>query len=637
MAAALVEVGGSIGLPVGFDRKRGVAVAELWTEPAVGGDGAGFEWLFVLVDDADTVGGERPHGDGVAVVAEATVLHEPAGIAFGGASDGGERADHAVTRSAVVVEEDVVFVRERAGVSGVQYVGAGAVAPVDYRGGHVVAVSDAETGVRVRRAVLGEVVADVRDDLGDEAARGVEAEARAAVVGGVGDAVVHEELLADDADGREVEGVRDVVEESAGEFAGAHVPVEFVRVVDADEEAMVHTTVLLYTPFYYVVSMGEQRTRRDVLAGLGVGAVAALAGCQTASSGSTTRTATTGTGTTTATTATTTEERTVTDMLGRSVTLSGSVESVIGLGPGGLRTAVYVDATDKVVAVERQETKKKRATRPYLLANPGLSEKPSVGSRKDPDVEAILQADPDVVLWGYAGKKKADTLQEKTGIPVVVVTPGAFTGPERQNFYDSMALAGDVLGTEEAAADLVEYAKSTISAARERAPDGDGPRSFIGYLGRGKHGLLYTQPRYPAFSLTDANNVASEVTENLKTKKGAARASVNAESFIDWDPEYVFVDLGGESYDDLSNPEYEDVTAIANDDVYGVLPTRDYATNFGTSLANVFYVGSVLHPDDYDLDPTAKANEIFEEFVGEAVYDATVEAYGSGFGRMTVE
>mgnify|MGYP006284224741 FL=1 len=387
--------------------------------------------------------------------------------------------------------------------------------------------------------------------------------------------------------------------------------------------------------------MVEQLSRRRYLTATGgLAALTGLAGCQA----STEPTETDGDPDPSPTPTTTVGEtdaptRTMTDMIGREVTVPETVDSVIGLGSGGLRMVVYVGAASKVVAVEDQETGSKRDTRPYLLANPELAKKPSIGSRKDPSVETIIQEDPDVIVWGFAGKKKANILQEQTGIPVVVVTPGALTDPVRGNFYDTLDLTGRLLNQEARATELAEYTQSQLQRVVDARPDSgdESPRTYIGYLGRGKHGLLYTQPRYPAFSVTGAYNVASGVTEDLKTKKGAARTTINAETFIEWDTEYLFVDLGGESYSDITNPEYESVSAVENDRIYGVLPTRDYSTNFGTSLANVFYVASVLFPDAYDVNPVAKADEIYEQFVGAPVYDAAVEAYGGGFGKLDVE
>jgi iron complex transport system substrate-binding protein len=381
--------------------------------------------------------------------------------------------------------------------------------------------------------------------------------------------------------------------------------------------------------------MTEQR-RRDVLRGLGAAStvgLAGLAGCTgltgdpgTNESGSPDG----GDG------GSTPAERTVTDMAGREVTVPGSVETTIGLGSGALRMLVYQGVTDRVVGVETLETQnQKRPFRPYVLANRGLTDVTAIGSRKSPDTERILQQQPDVLFWAWASKKKADDLQSKLGIPVVVINPGDLDPERREQFYETLRLSGTVLGTSDRAERLVTYTKDALSDLNSRTPDGEVPTTYVGYLGRGKHGLTYTQPLYPPFDAIGSDNVASVVTEDLKQKKGAARTTVDPEQLIEWDPEYLFVDLGTETYGDLENEEYESITAIQNGDIYGVPPTRDYSINFGTVLANAYYIGSVLFPEAYsDIEPTAKADAIYEQFVGAPVYDAVSEAYGGGFGKL---
>lgn len=329
-------------------------------------------------------------------------------------------------------------------------------------------------------------------------------------------------------------------------------------------------------------------------------------------------------------------ERTVTDMAGREVTVPATVERTVGLGSGALRMLVYMDAVDRVVGVETLETQnQKRPYRPYILANPELTDVAAIGSRKSPDTERILQQQPDVVFWAWAKKTKADDLQSKLGIPVVVINPGDLNPGLREQFYETLRLTGDVLGTPDHADELVTYTKDALADLESRTPSGGSPTTYIGYLGRGKHGLTYTQPLYPPFDATGADNVAGEVTEDLKQKKGAARTTVDPEQLIEWSPEYLFVDLGTETYEDLENEEYQSITAIENGDIYGVPPTRDYSINFGTVLANAYYIGTVLFPDAYDdVDPTAKANAIYETFVGAPVYEDVAEAYGGGFGKL---
>jgi iron complex transport system substrate-binding protein len=326
-------------------------------------------------------------------------------------------------------------------------------------------------------------------------------------------------------------------------------------------------------------------------------------------------------------------------MAGRPVELPASVDSVIGLGSGGLRLLTYVGATGDVVGVEQLETtSEKRPFRPYVHANPSLSDRPSIGSRKSPDAELLLQQDPDVIVWAWAKGGDATNLQNRLGIPVVVIRPGDIDPTNRSDFFRSLELLGTVTGRREAASELTSYTRSLVDDLQSRTgdvPAPERPSSYVGYLGRGKHGFPYTQPLYPPFDFVNADNVAGGVSEDLKKKKGAARVTVDPEKIIEWDPSYVFVDVGTESYDALTLPEYESITAIENGDVYAVFPTRDYSINFGTALADAYYVGSVLYPDRFgDVDPVAKADEIYETFVGAPVYDDVAESYGTGFGRM---
>ena len=405
-------------------------------------------------------------------------------------------------------------------------------------------------------------------------------------------------------------------------------------------------------------------TRRRFLFGLAATmATGAVAGCSSGDGGSTTTAPDEGPGgggtatdtpTETATAAdtdepsdseTTTAEspgpRTIEDLAGRTVEIPGTVDRVIPLSSGALRMVAYADATDNVVGVEQLETRnQKRPFRPYNHANPDLAETTSIGSRKNPEPELILQQDPDVIFYAWAKAGKADKLQKQLEIPVVVIRPGDLNPELRDDFFATMRLVGDVLGTADAAESVIQSTEDLMADLNERTtdvPKSERPTSYVGYLGRGKHGFNYTQPLYPPFHFVNANNVASDVTEDLKKKKGAARVTIDPEQIIKWNPEYVFIDTGTEKYDALENPEYQAIEGIEQGNVYGVFPTRDYSINFGTAFANAYYIGTVLYPDRFsDVDPAAKADEIYEQFVGAPVYEDVANSYGQGYGRMDV-
>jgi iron complex transport system substrate-binding protein len=56
--------------------------------------------------------------------------------------------------------------------------------------------------------------------------------------------------------------------------------------------------------------------------------------------------------------------------------------------------------------------------------------------------------------------------------------------------------------------------------------------------------------------------------------------------------------------------------------VYGVLPYNWYTKNYGSILADAYFIGKVLYPERFaDVEPEAKADDIYEFLVGKAVFD----------------
>lgn len=113
-------------------------------------------------------------------------------------------------------------------------------------------------------------------------------------------------------------------------------------------------------------------------------------------------------------------EITVTDMLGRQVSITMPVERVIAIGPGALRLYCYVNGADKLVGIEQMD-KEDPIGRPYLLAYPSLADLPVIGAggpNNAPEPEKIVIAEPDVIFSMYiTDKASVDELQAKTGIP----------------------------------------------------------------------------------------------------------------------------------------------------------------------------------------------------------------------------
>jgi iron complex transport system substrate-binding protein len=333
---------------------------------------------------------------------------------------------------------------------------------------------------------------------------------------------------------------------------------------------------------------------------------------------------------------------TITDALGREVTVPKSPDRVVCSGAGCLRYLTYLKAQDSIVGVDDIE---KRDTifdaRPYALANPQLKVYPLIGEfRGNDDPEKIVAANPQVIFKTYlTSPDDADELAEKTGIPVVALAYGSLT-TYQDDMYASLRLMGVVMGKENRAQEVIAFFDAAIDDLNTRTadvPEDQQPTTYVGGIAKsGPHGFQSTEPAYPPFTFVHANNVAGDM--------GTEHADVAQEKIVEWDPAVIFVDLSTlqtepnavtELRDD---PSYQSLGAVQAGEVYGVLPYNWYTQNHGSIIADAYYIGTVLYPDRFsDIDPAAKADEIYTFLVGKPVFDEMNEAFGNeGFTRLEI-
>ncbi|ABO34725.1 periplasmic binding protein [Methanococcus maripaludis C5] len=329
----------------------------------------------------------------------------------------------------------------------------------------------------------------------------------------------------------------------------------------------------------------------------------------------------------------------IVDLLGRTVEVPADVQKIVCSGPGCLRLICYLDATEYLVGIEGFENTN-LIGRPYRLAHDEFSELTVIGNggpqdiNVGPDPEKVLNVMPDVIFITYMDADKADELQEKTGVPVVVLSYGALGNFKNDAIFDSLTLSGEILGKEERAQDVISFMTGIQDDLDKRTadiPDEEKPTIYVGAIGnKGVHGIDSTEGAYPPFEALNTENVAKVAsTEHLFLSK---------EQILEWDPEFIFIDEGGLSlvYEDYEkSPEYyESLDAFETGNVYGILPFNYYTTNLDTAMADSYYIGSILYPEAFsDVDPAAKADEIYEFLDGEGVYSEMAEMFG-GFEKL---
>ena len=318
--------------------------------------------------------------------------------------------------------------------------------------------------------------------------------------------------------------------------------------------------------------------------------------------------------------------RTITDGAGRQVEVPEKVESIVCVGVGALRYSCYMGAADLVVGVEEHEITR-GIDRLYNYVNhEKFKDLPVTGTNGVPYAEEIIAVAPQVIVMSKSANADADDLQAQTGTPVVVI-PGSDTTLD-DNAYETIRILGQLYSMEDRAEELTTYLKGVqedLDSRTKNIPDSDKPSVYVaGVSFRGVHGFEGTEASYGPFALIHANNLAD-------TTGQSGAFDIDPEQVLSWDPDIIFLDFNGmdlisESF--ARNPDYyHALTAVQNGKVFSQISFRSYASNLDTALADAYYAACILYPEQFqDVDPVAKAGEIFEMLLGANPYEDLKEA-----------
>ncbi len=341
-------------------------------------------------------------------------------------------------------------------------------------------------------------------------------------------------------------------------------------------------------------------------------------------------------------------EVTLTDMIGRELTLSpATYRRVVCIGAGALRMYSYIGDVDLLCGVEDidNDTLTERpkmfdaVARPYVLAyGDTFRTLPSCGvggpNAQAAEAEKILVCEPDIVISEYEDVEKADALQEQLGVPVVTLRTGP-NGVFDDAFAQSMELLGKVFGKEERAQSLLSFLNGEIAALTERTAsisDEEKPAVYICGLGNwGTTNHLMTAQNYAAFNLANVRNVVTDLGKD-------GIQAIEAEKFAALGEETDIMILDAAAVKNIAPLYREDPTmfdtckAWRNGEVYLEMAYNAYYTNYEIALINAWFIAKTVYPEQFsDIDMTEKTNEITQEFLGQPLAEA-IFACPSSFG-----
>lgn len=341
-------------------------------------------------------------------------------------------------------------------------------------------------------------------------------------------------------------------------------------------------------------------------------------------------------------------EVTITDMIGREVTVTpGSYKRVVCIGAGALRMYSYIGDTALLCGVEDidNETLGERprmfdsVARPYLIAYKDVFaglDSCGVGgpNAQTAEAEKILACNPDIVISEYEDVEKEDALQEQLGVPVITLNSGP-DGVFDEAFSQSMLLLGQIFGKEDRAASLLAFVGEQREDIERRTADiGEEDRPGVYICGLGNWGTtnhLMTAQNYISFDIANVRNVVTDL--------GAPGIQpIEEEKFIALGEDMDIMLIDAAAVKNIAPLFQEDGSmfdscrAWREGQVYLQMAYNAYYTNYETALINAWYIGKTVYPDAFaDIDMAKKTDEVTEMFLGQGLAEE-IFAYPSSFG-----
>lgn len=294
---------------------------------------------------------------------------------------------------------------------------------------------------------------------------------------------------------------------------------------------------------------------------------------------------------------------TVTDHIGREVTLEKEPETIVSGYYISTSLLIALEQEDKVIGIENDGDK-----RPvYGLSAPEFLDLPGMGTVKEFDLESCATMNPDLVILPFKLKGMEESL-EQLGIPVI------FVKPESQELLaETIEMIGKVTNSEEKAKELQAFIDRKIDELEAAVKNVEAPRVYLG----GNSSLLSTAgpEMYQHSMIVNAKgkNVAEALTDTYW-------AEVSYEQILTWDPEYIILaaDAKYTVEDVLSDASLQGCTAVKEGRVYK-LPREIECWDSpvpGSVLGNL-WLASILHPEAYSVEAYEESvTEFYETFYG---------------------
>lgn len=297
----------------------------------------------------------------------------------------------------------------------------------------------------------------------------------------------------------------------------------------------------------------------------------------------------------------------IVDYVQRKVVLDKPAEKIVVMADNCFMVVKQLGAENKIVGLD---SKTKGYWDLYLVSktNPELANLPDVGKTKNPNYEYIISLEPDLILF-KGNKEAANTLEEKTRIPVAVVN-------SKSGFdFEIYNVIGLLLGKEKEAKKIIDELSSRKEIIEEKLANVSRKSAYI-VVQNAKNTPFRTQIDSVSLELAAITNVLQTNIAGKVDEWGFAE--ISREEFINMNPDFIFIDYPTSSMSISkqsikTNDAFNFCNALENNDIYythSFSAPKDYAY----VIAEAYYYANIAYPEIITEDIYKEAiNSIFEK------------------------
>lgn len=265
---------------------------------------------------------------------------------------------------------------------------------------------------------------------------------------------------------------------------------------------------------------------------------------------------------------------TIIDSFDRSITIEKAAVRVVSMAPS---------VTETIFALGKEDILKGRTD--YCDYPAEAQNIPSIGSLREPDIEAIAELNPDIVIASTHFTKEALDKLTALSIPVVIFADqNSFEG-----VYSTIAGIGRLTGSEAEAKNLISNMEKTVNVVTEAVKGKDKPSIYY-VIGFGEYG------DFTAGGDTFINQII-EMAGGNNIASGIKGWSFSLEQIVDSNPDIVICSKFWDSKDSIIKTNgYMDLRAVKTGQLFEI--DNNMLDRQGPRLAEgLKALAEIIHPE----------------------------------------